>query len=159
MGGLVLFFKDGLEGGSSFGNSLALLSGICFALNSVILRLQKEGDTADALLLAHFLTVAAGIPFYIMHPPSFTAGNTAAILFLGIFQLCLASLVFAYGIKRVPAAQAMLTAAIEPILNPIWVLLVIGEKPAIVALFGGAIIIAAVLISTVRFKKLTAETE
>jgi drug/metabolite transporter (DMT)-like permease len=154
MGGLVLFFKDGLEGGSTAGNMLALLSGICFALNSVILRLQKDGDPADSLLLAHLFTVMASIPFFLMHPPSFTTGNTAAILFLGVFQLGLASIIFAYGIKRVPAAQAMLTAAIEPILNPVWVLLVTGEKPSIVALFGGAIIIVAVLISTVRFKKI-----
>jgi drug/metabolite transporter (DMT)-like permease len=152
-GGLCLFFKDGLEGGSFTGNLLALLSGICFAINSVILRMQKEGDAADALLLAHFITVAAGLPFFFIHPPAFTAVNSAAILLMGTLQLGLASLIFAYGIRRVPAAQAMLTAAIEPILNPVWVLVITGEKPAIVALFGGAIIIAAVLISTVRIKK------
>jgi drug/metabolite transporter (DMT)-like permease len=153
MGGLCLFFKDGLEGGSFAGNLLAVLSGICFGLNSVILRMQKEGDPADSLLLAHFFTVLAGLPFYFIHPPSFTPENSAAVLFMGTLQLGVASLLFAYGIKRVPAAQAMLTAAIEPILNPVWVLLATGEKPTVVAMFGGAVIIAAVLISTVRGKK------
>jgi drug/metabolite transporter (DMT)-like permease len=150
MGGLCLFFKDGLEGGSFTGNLLALCSGICFAANSVFLRIQKDGDTADAMLLAHLLTVLASVPFIIRHPPVFTAGSTAAILFMGIFQLGAASLLFAYGIKRVPAMQSMLTAAIEPILSPVWVLLVTGEKPSAAALCGGAIIIAAVVVSTIR---------
>ena len=149
IGGLCLFFKDGLAGGSSTGNLLALLSGISFGANSVFLRIQKEGDPADALILAHFLTFLASIPFIFLHPPSFTIANTASILFMGTIRLGMASLLFAYGIKRVPVVQAMLTAAIEPILNPVWVLLVTGERPTIVALFGGMVIIAAVMVSTI----------
>jgi len=152
IGGLCLFFKDGLEGGSFTGNLLALLSGICFAANSVLLRIQKEGDPADAMLVAHFLTFVISIPFIYFHPPLFSIENTVPLLFMGIFQLGIASLLFAYGIKRVPAVKAMLTCAIEPILNPIWVLLITGERPAIVALFGGIIIIIAVLVSTIRSK-------
>ncbi|MCL1813886.1 MAG: DMT family transporter [Treponema sp.] len=155
IGGLCLFFKDGLAGGSSTGNLLALLSGISFGANSVFLRIQKEGDPADALILAHILTFLASIPFMFLHPPSFTAANTALILLMGIVQLGMASLLFAYGIKRVPVVQAMLTAAIEPILNPVWVLLVTGERPTIVALLGGLIIIAAVMVSTIDLSKKT----
>ena len=151
IGGLCLFFKDGLEGGSFTGNILALLSGICFAANSVLLRIQKDGDPADALILAHFLTFIVCIPVIFIRPPALTVANAAYILFLGIIQLGVASLLFAYGIKRVTAVQAMLTAAIEPILNPVWVLLVTGEKPSFVAVIGGAIIIAAVLVSAMDF--------
>jgi drug/metabolite transporter (DMT)-like permease len=42
----------------------------------------------------------------------------------------------------------MLLSSIEPILNPVWVLLVTGEKPSITALIGGAIIVTAVVISS-----------
>jgi drug/metabolite transporter (DMT)-like permease len=55
-----------------------------------------------------------------------------------------ASLLFAYGIRRVRAVEAMLTAMIEPVMNPVWVLLVMGERPAVSALIGGGIIVAAV---------------
>jgi drug/metabolite transporter (DMT)-like permease len=149
-GGLCLFFKDGLEGGSFAGNICALLSGIAFGANSVFMRIQKEGDPADSMILAHILTAAASIPFILIHQPLFTAVNTGAILFMGIVQLGMASILFAYGIKRVSAVQAMLTASIEPILNPVWVLLITGEKPSFAALLGGAVIIAAVLVSTLR---------
>ncbi|MDR0447060.1 MAG: DMT family transporter [Treponema sp.] len=148
IGGLCLFFKDGLSSGSFAGNICALFSGICFGANSVFLRIQKEGDPADAMFLAHILTAAASVPFLFSHPPLFTAANTAPIIFMGIIQLGTASLLFAYGIRRITAVNAMLTAAIEPILNPVWVLLVTGEKPTLTAVFGGAVIIAAVLVST-----------
>jgi drug/metabolite transporter (DMT)-like permease len=151
MGGLCLFFKDGLEGGSFAGNICALLSGISFGANSVFLRIQKEGNTADSLILAHILTALASVPFLVSHSPSFTLTHTTAILFMGVVQLGAASLLFAYGIQRVTVVQAMLTAAIEPILNPVWVLLATGEKPAFTALVGGAVIIAAVLVSTFKF--------
>ncbi|MCL1927193.1 MAG: DMT family transporter [Treponema sp.] len=155
IGGLCLFFKNGLAGGSSTGNLLALLSGISFGANSVFLRIQKDGNPADALILAHILTFFASIPFLFLHPPSFTIANTTSILFMGVVQLGMASLLFAYGIKRVPVVQAMLTAAIEPILNPVWVLLVTGEKPTIIAMLGGLIIIAAVMVSTIDLSKKT----
>jgi drug/metabolite transporter (DMT)-like permease len=67
---------------------------------------------------------------------------------MGFFQIGLASLLFAYGIKRISAVQAMLTTVAEPLLNPVWVLLVTGEKPSLTALAGGAVILSAVLFST-----------
>ncbi|MDR2402547.1 MAG: DMT family transporter [Spirochaetaceae bacterium] len=148
MGGLLLFFKDGLAGGSILGDGLALFSGIAFGANSVFLRIQKEGNPADSMFLAQLFTGAFSIPFFFIYPPCINPANVGCILFMGVFQIGAASLLFAYGIKRVPAVQAMLTAAIEPILNPIWVLLVTGEKPSLSAILGGGIIIAAVVLSS-----------
>jgi drug/metabolite transporter (DMT)-like permease len=72
---------------------------------------------------------------------------------MGIIQIGAASLLFAYGIKRVRAVEAMLTATIEPVMNPVWVLLVTGERPALSALIGGGIIIAAVAASSLVGKR------
>ncbi|MDR2068337.1 MAG: DMT family transporter [Spirochaetaceae bacterium] len=153
MGGLYLFFKDGLAGGSLLGDGIAVLSGIFFGANSVFMRMQKEGNPSDTMLLAHIITALICLPFLFISPPVFTAQSICSILFMGIVQIGCASLLFAYGIKRVPAVQAMLTAMAEPILNPLWVLLVTGEKPSLSALTGGGIIVAAVLVSTLVGKK------
>ncbi|MDR2028942.1 MAG: EamA family transporter, partial [Treponema sp.] len=64
-----------------------------------------------------------------------------------------ASLLFSYGIRRVKAIQAMLTAVVEPVLNPLWVLAVTGEKPGIPALLGGGVIITAVIVSSLIGKQ------
>jgi drug/metabolite transporter (DMT)-like permease len=68
---------------------------------------------------------------------------------MGIIQIGLTSVLYVYGLKRVKTVQAMLITAVEPILNPILVLLVIGETPTLTALAGGTIIIIAVLASSI----------
>jgi drug/metabolite transporter (DMT)-like permease len=165
MGGMVLFFKDslvlsdslllsgGLAGGVFLGNCVAVLSGVCFGANSAFMRMLKDGDPADAMLLAHIITAVFSIPFFFFYPPVMNASSLLAISFMGIFQIGFASLFFAYGIKRVTAVQAMLTAMIEPVLNPVWVLLVTGEKPTASALLGGCIIVAAVAASSLIGKR------
>jgi drug/metabolite transporter (DMT)-like permease len=100
------------------------------------------------MLFSHFMCLIASIPFIFVYPPVLTAGNVLIITYMGIFQLGIASALFAYGIKRVPAVQAMLTSAIEPVLNPVWVLLAIGERPVFSVIAGGAIIISAVVFSS-----------
>jgi drug/metabolite transporter (DMT)-like permease len=147
VGGLFLFFKNALGSGSFLGNILALASGIAFGANSVFLRIQKEGDPADSMLLAHIIAAAVSVPFLWIQPPEFNPGSILALLFMGTVQVGIASLLFAYAIRRISAVQAMLTAVAEPVLNPVWVLLVTGERPALSALLGGAVIIAAVLVS------------
>jgi drug/metabolite transporter (DMT)-like permease len=134
------------------GDALALLSGLFFGANSVFMRMQKDGNPADSMLLAHVICAAVSVPFVFMHPPALNPANTAAILFMGIIQIGLASLLFSYGFKRIRALEAMLIAMIEPVLNPRWVLLVTGEKPSASALLGGSVIIAAVLFSSVVSK-------
>jgi drug/metabolite transporter (DMT)-like permease len=153
MAGMTLFFKDGLKGGAFPGDFLAVISGICFGANSVFMRMLKDGDPADAMLLAHIFTVLFSIPFFFLYPPAVNAAALLALSFMGIFQIGVASLLFAYGIKRVTAIQAMLTAMIEPVLNPVWVLLVTGEKPSAAALAGGGIIVAAVAASSLIGKR------
>jgi drug/metabolite transporter (DMT)-like permease len=149
MTGLLIFFHEGLGGGSLLGDSLALLSGLTFGANSVFMRMQKEGNPSDSMLLAHVITAVFCIPFFFLYPPEFTPSSIAAMIFMGTVQIGLASLLFAFGIRRIPAINAMLAAMIEPVLNPLWVLAVTGEKPGLPALLGGALIVGAVFASQV----------
>jgi drug/metabolite transporter (DMT)-like permease len=153
MGGLILFFKDGLASGSLAGNSIALISGVCFGLNSVLMRGQQDGTQSDAFMLAHLITALFGLPFCFLYPPVATPATVGVVLFLGVFQVGAASLFFAYGIERITAIQAMITAMTEPVLNPLWVFLATRERPSASALVGGGIIVAAVVASSLAGKK------
>ena len=148
MGGLALFFRDGLGSGALLGDGIALFSGVLFGANSVFLRMMKDSNPRDAMLLAHVISAVLSIPFMFLYPPSFSVSSVMSILYMGIIQIGLASLLFAYGIKRISAVQAMLTAIIEPVLNPLWVLVITGEKPSLVALAGGTIILVAIASSS-----------
>jgi drug/metabolite transporter (DMT)-like permease len=87
-----------------------------------------------------------GIPFIMSRPPVFSTQSTTAILFLGIVQVGIASLLYAYAIKRLKAIDAVFIDQLEPVLNPVWVFVVTGEIPAPLSMAGGIIIIAAVLL-------------
>jgi len=146
--GMFMVFSGGLAAGSMLGDILALISGIAFGANSVVMRARRNDNPADIMFFAHILCVIFSVPFFFLYPPSMTAHNVLSIAFMGIVQIGMASALFAYGIKRIPAVQAMLTATIEPVLNPVWVLLVTGERPALSVLAGGAVILAAVAFSS-----------
>jgi drug/metabolite transporter (DMT)-like permease len=146
--GMLLFFRNSLGGGSLTGDCLALISGVTFGANTVFLRKAKDQNPADIVLLSNVLTAAASIPFFFLYPPGPGAMNILGVSFMGIFQIGAASALFAFGIQRVNAVQAMLTAMIEPVLNPMWVFLVTGEGPSLSAISGGSIIILAVLVSS-----------
>jgi drug/metabolite transporter (DMT)-like permease len=147
-GGLLLFFRGGLDSGAFMGNTLAIISGVLMGGHTVFLRMLKDGDPRDAMLLAHAITAFLSIPFICLYPPDLNVPSVAAILYMGTVQMGVASLLISYGIKRIPAIQAVLTAIIDPMLSPVWVMVITGEKPSLSALAGGAIIIAAVVFSS-----------
>jgi drug/metabolite transporter (DMT)-like permease len=146
--GMVLFFFDKLKGFHLLGDVFSIISGITFALTSIFMRMQKEGSPLESLLLAHMITVCIGIPFLVTGPlPG--VQDILAIGGLGLFQVGISSILFAYAIKRVSAVQTMLTAGIEPILNPVWVFIFAGEIPGMWALIGGTLIILSVTATSV----------
>jgi drug/metabolite transporter (DMT)-like permease len=71
--------------------------------------------------------------------------DLALLAYLGVFQLGLAYLCFARGIAHVPALEASLLVLLEPVLNPIWTYLVVGERPGPWALVGGAVVLGATI--------------
>jgi len=146
--GMFLVFHGGFAAGSFLGDILALVSGITFAANSVILRAREDNNPADIMLFSHIICAVISVPFFILHPPAPGVKYFLSVIYMGIFQLGMASALFAYGIRRIPAVQAMLTAAIEPVLNPVWVLLALGESPTLSVIAGGGIIIGAVVFSS-----------
>jgi len=64
---------------------------------------------------------------------------------MGIIQVGLAYVFFSISIKRTSALLASLMAAIEPVLNPVWVALATPEKPGRYALSGGIVIILTIV--------------
>jgi drug/metabolite transporter (DMT)-like permease len=130
-----------------WGNILAVVSGIFFASAIVLLRRQKEGSPLESILLSHALTFAVSLPFLWGGGPSWAGWGGLA--FLGVFQIGISSILLTYGVKHITALQTLLTSVLEPIFNPIWVFLVLGERPGPRALVGGAVILAAVTVRSV----------
>ncbi|HUW70048.1 MAG TPA: EamA family transporter [bacterium] len=149
-GGMALFFMGNLGGGSIRGNIAAILAGVTFSAYFVFMRMQKDGSPLESNLLAHILTAVIGFVIALFLPaPRLTGVSIAAIVALGVFQIGMAAVLLSWGIKRVSAIQGSIIAGLEPVFNPLWVFLALGERPSPNSLAGGAIILLAVILSSI----------
>lgn len=142
IGGMVLFFIDDIDISGFWGNVMAALSGVTFALFAVLMRKQKNGSPIESVILGNTLTAIIGIPFIFGSMPD-TKGWICLIV-LGVVQLGLSYILYSKAIKHVTALEASLIPVLEPILNPVWVLLLMGEAPGKWALIGGLIVLFSV---------------
>ena len=143
LGGLALFFYEGLQLQNLAGILVALASGVGFAVMTVLMRKQKDTSAVESIILGNLLGFAIGLPALLSAPP-LPASGWIALALLGVVQLGVAYLLYAYAIRHVTALEAVLIPVLEPILNPLWVLLAVGEKPSIYTFIGGAIVLGAV---------------
>lgn len=148
LGGMTLFFADSLDPTAVLGNSIAVVSGVCFAGMTLALRKQKDGSPVESIILGNGLAFVVGA-WWIFRAPALDAVGWAALAGLGIVQLGISYWLYARAIKYVTALEAVIIPVIEPILNPLWVLLLLGETPTPRALVGGVIVLVAVTIRAV----------
>ncbi|HHX66222.1 MAG TPA: DMT family transporter [Chloroflexi bacterium] len=141
--GMTLFFREGLASPSLVGDLLALLSGVTIAWMTLFLRKQKEGSPLESALLGNILAAAIGLPF-VLSGPLPDAQGWLGLLLLGVLQLGLSYVLYAAAIRHVTAFEAILFSTLEPILNPIWVLFLIGERLGPWVLVGGALVVLAI---------------
>lgn len=153
--GMALFFGDRLSLTGLEGNLLAVLSGLSLAVMTVALRAQKDGMPAESILIGQLIMAVAGIPAVMKE--SWTLKNWLIILYLGVFQIGFAFIFFTTAIKHVPAIEATLISALEPVLNPVWVFLFIGEEPGRFAVLGGLVVLAGVVLNAVGGARLQPE--
>ena len=148
LAGMALFFKDSLTLGHLDGDALGLLSGVCFAGMTIALRRQKDSSAVESIILGNMLAFFIGLP-WLLKSPTLPPAGWVALVTLGVVQLGVAYWLYARAIRHVTALEAVLIPVIEPILNPLWVLIFMNEKPTRWALLGGAIVLGAVTVRAV----------
>ncbi|MHB1314253.1 MAG: DMT family transporter [Christensenellales bacterium] len=145
--GIALFFFDRLQEGAMLGNTLAALAGVTFS-GVFMVNKMPGAKPEESVLLGHLINTVAALPFIAAHL-TFEPVAWLSIAILGIFQLGIAYVLFSIGIKHTPPITASLIAALEPLLNPVWVLLATGETPGVFALFGGAVVLVTIVLYNV----------
>jgi drug/metabolite transporter (DMT)-like permease len=124
-----------------------MVSGLCLALFSLTLKLQRErrpeADPITAIILGNLLVAVLCAPLAL---PGFrpTWPQAGILLYLGVFQIGLAYLLFNAGMRHLSATAAVVTGTLEAVLNPVWVFLGLGERPSVWALLGGLMILGTI---------------
>ena len=139
----------------ALGNLLATASGVAWALTMIGLRWIGAREAAGSGGGSALATVVGGnaLACLLCLPLALPVGSAApldwaVIGYLGVFQIGLAYLFLARGIAGVPALEASMILLVEPALNPIWAWLVHGERPGVLPIVGGSLILAATVART-----------
>ena len=158
--GLGLIFASGARPSATatdptLGNILGACSGVTWALTVLGLRwlalrsVSGPEKPIAAVIAGCFLASVVGAIFALPFD-GLTPGNWAIVVYLGVFQIALAYVLITEGIRHMPALEVSLLLLIEPVLSPVWVWLWLEELPGVLALVGGAIVIAATALYTRR---------
>ncbi len=155
IGGMGLFFIERLDAGATRGNLLALCSGLSLAAMFTFFRHPRCTSATrpramalgNGLMVVGLLAVNMGRSAWGGFTPA--PGDLFGVAFLGAVQIGLGYAIFGFGIARVAALEAALIGMLEPVLNPVWVFLFLGESPGWWGVAGGAVIITSVTVRTV----------
>lgn len=149
--GMILFFFDRLDGGQLLGNLVAIGAGVCFS-GVFFVNTLPDASSEDSSMIAFLLSFLISIPF-LKDAGSLDMPAVVALLALGIFQVGLAYVIYAKGVKLTSPVSASLIGLLEIVLNPIWVFLVYGETIGKFALLGSVVILGAICINILNERK------
>ena len=146
--GMSLFFVGKLRPQDVTGNLLALGAGLCFACYFLLLphSTSRAVNRASSVVYGNLLVALIAAPAGLKAIPHMTSHDALSVVYLGVVQIGLAYTLFTAAMARgVRSLDAGIVGYIEPVLNPIWVFVVLHERPSEWALIGGGIIVAAVV--------------
>jgi drug/metabolite transporter (DMT)-like permease len=149
----VLFF--GNQGSTdALGLWMGLGSGAFYGLFLLWLRRLRYADPI-AVTFVNCLGVAVVLsPFASVLDVG--GGDLGLLALMGLVQFALPYVFFTTGLKLVRGSESSLIALAEPVLNPLWVLLLLGEEPTTATIVGGCIILSGLAL---RYSLLRAPDE
>ena len=140
--GLSFFLLEQKEGNNWLGDGIALLSGFFSPCLILSLKGSDRSQQMSGITLGNVLVVLVTLPWF-LKSSEITLTHHLMLAFLGFIQIGLGYLLFTYGQRRIPAIESSLIAMLEPILNPVWVMIWYHEFPSAWTFIGGFIILFA----------------
>ncbi len=146
-GGVLLIFGGSWGGVSLLGDLLALWMTLMMAGVMVIYRRWPNTTAALPAAASSLLLLP---PALILGAPFEAPISEMPVLILFGLVFAVASVTLSEGARRLPAAETALLSTLEMPFAPLLALLILSEAPATQTLWGGAIILAAVVWSQRR---------
>jgi drug/metabolite transporter (DMT)-like permease len=140
MVGVAMISLDSAGEPEMAGVLLAILSGVLFA--AYMINLQRTQSLSSVYLTWINNVACALLLLWIVKSQLVLSLNEILILaVMGAVQLGLPYFLFSNGLRTISLQEASLIALIEPVLNPLWVALVVGEIPSTATIAGGGMIL------------------
>ena len=149
--GVTLMIGDSLGTGSLKGNLAALTIPINFSVLVLIIRKYPKVDMIPAIFYAGILSCLYGL--LLLENFAISTKDIWLAFLLGVPQLAFGFIFITIGSRTTPAVMVGLLMLMESIFAPIWVWLFYNEIPPISVLVGGIIILSAVVMKSLDYKK------
>ena len=139
-----------VAGGSNQGQlpvvGIALGSGVAYAGVLICLRVLRHAAPRWLTVLNHLFGALALVPFvYYQAPPLPRPAQLAFLTLFGAVQMALPYWLVSRGLRVVSPQEAGIITLLEPLLNPLWAYLAVGELPPAATFAGGAFILGALV--------------
>ena len=149
--GVTLMIGDSFGTGSLKGNLAALTIPINFSVLALIIRKYPKVDMIPAVFYAGILSCLYGL--LLLENFAISTKDIWLAFLLGVPQLAFGFIFITIGSRTTPAVMVGLLMLMESIFAPIWVWLFYNEIPPISVLVGGMIILSAVVMKSLDYKK------
>ncbi len=142
--GIILMLGSSLTPGQMTGNLVAFIMPISFAILILIVRKYPKVDMIPLQLVAGIFATLIGL---FMSPSIIVSTNDIFLGFIaGFFQVGLGFILITIGARSTPSAFVGIIMLTEAVLGPLWAWMFANENPPLTVLFGGAVVITAVVI-------------
>ena len=149
--GVTLMIGDSFGTGSLKGNLAALTIPVNFSVLVLIIRKYPKVDMIPAIFYAGILSCLYGL--FLLEDVIISTKDIWLSFLLGVPQLAFGFIFITIGSRTTPAVMVGLLMLMESIFAPIWVWLFYGEIPPASVLIGGIIILSAVIMKSLDYKK------
>jgi len=146
MSGIFIMVGDSISSGSLFGNLMALVIPINFAIYVMIIRKNSNLDLVPAMLYSGIFSLIYGS--FLSQSFEFSSHDLFMGFLLGVPQLALGFICITIGSRTTASATVGLLMLMETLCGPLWVWIFLNEIPPISVFIGGAIIILAIILKS-----------
>ena len=146
MSGILIMVGDSISTGSLFGNIVALVIPINFAIYVMIIRKNSNLDMVPAMLYSGIFSLIYGA--MLSKSFEFTSHDLLMGFLLGVPQLALGFICITIGSRTTASATVGLLMLMETLCGPLWVWIFLNEIPPISVFIGGAVIISAIILKS-----------
>ena len=148
--GILIIFGGAAGAQDLLGVSVGLGSGFMLGVYFVNLRPLKGFDPFALMLANNFVSTLAllGLAYGAL---AVSLTELAALACLGVVQFAFAHFFFFRSIEHISVQEASLISLVEPVLNPLWVALWVGEVPSLATFIGGGLILGGLALRYVPF--------
>ena len=146
MSGILIMVGDSISTGSLFGNLVALVIPINFAIYVMIIRKNSNLDMVPAMLYSGIFSLIYGA--ILSKSFEFSSHDLFMGFLLGVPQLALGFICITIGSRTTASATVGLLMLMETLCGPLWVWLFLSEIPPISVFIGGVVIILAIILKS-----------